>query len=122
MLKPLSNRILIKPIVVERFTESGLFLPGATTSFCMPHEGRVSDSGQRQKQQVCVGEVVAVGPGKKGAKGTRPVDAKPGDIVTFSDTCGRPVTHEGEDYLFIREDDIAAFLDKPASVEVVYRS
>lgn len=114
MIRPLSDRIVVKPIENSEFSKGGIYIDRAKTSF-------TQDS--RNVYQTTVGEVIAVGPGKYNRKGKRrPPEAEIGAIVAFSDSCGRRVEIEGEDYIFIREPSIAFFMDKPQDVEHVYES
>jgi len=114
MLKPLSDRILVKPFENSDTSNGGIFVGQATTTFT-PEPGKV--------KQTTVGEVLAVGVGKYDRKGNRrPPDVPIGSVVTFSDTCGRTVEHEGEELMFIREADVVGFMDKPTTVELVYDS
>lgn len=112
MIKPLHDRVLVKPIENPEYSKGGVFTGEATTTF-------VAD--QHKTRQTTVGEVLAVGPGKYNKKGNRrPPDAPIGSIVAFSDTCGQRVEVGGEDYMFIRESDIAFFMDEVAAVEHQY--
>jgi chaperonin GroES len=112
-IRPLSNRLLVKPIMGRTVTDTGLLIPLPKTTF-------TPDS--KPTEQTTVGAVVSIGPGKYDKRGNRrSPDARIGDIVTFSDTCGRPVEWEGEKYLFIREDDIVGMLPAPTDVEVLYQ-
>jgi len=113
MIRPMKDRILVKPIKNPETSEGGIFIGQATTTF-------VADKDKAE--QVTMGEIIAIGPGKRNKRGqVIPIDAKCGDVVTFSDTCGRQVELDGEQYLFIREGDIAGFIDGVNSVEVLYR-
>lgn len=112
MIRPLSDRIMVKPIENSEYSQGGIYTDRAKTTFMQGH---------KTAYQTTVGEVVAVGLGKYNKKGRRrPPDAPIGSIVVFSDSCGRRVTHNGEDYIFIRESSIAFFMDNPKTVEHVY--
>ena len=94
-LKPLGDRILVKPAPKEEKTSSGLF---------------ISSGAQEKPQQ---GEVIAVGAGKYNDKGERiALDIKPGDQVYYGKFGGNEVKIEGEDYLLLRADDIYAILEE----------
>ena len=113
MIRPLSDRIVVKPIENSEYSKGGIYIDRAKTSF---------SQSVGNTYQTTVGEVVAVGPGKYDKKGKRrPPDAKVGDVIAFSDSCSRRVEIDGEDYLFLRETSIAFFMEEPASVEHVYR-
>ena len=93
-LKPLGDRILVKPAPKEEKTSSGLYI----------------SSGAQEKPQK--GEVVAVGAGKLNDKGERlPIDVKVGDQVFYGKFGGTEVKVEGEDYLLLRADDIYAVVE-----------
>ena len=94
-LKPLGDRVLVKPAPTEEKTSSGLYI----------------SSGAQEKPQK--GEVVAVGAGKLNDKGERlPIDVKVGDQVFYGKFGGTEVKVEGEDYLLLRADDIYAVVEE----------
>ena len=87
-LKPLGDRVLIKPEAAEQKTAS---------------------NAQEKPQR---GEVVAVGEGKLNDNGERlPMDVKPGDKVIYGKFGGNEVKIDGEDYLLMRADDIYAIVE-----------
>ena len=88
-VKPLGDRLLIRPEEREATTASGLVLPDTAKE--KPQEGRV----------------VAVGNGKILDSGeVRPLDVKVGDKVLFGKYSGTEVKVGGEDLLVLREEDI----------------
>ncbi len=91
MIRPLQNRILIDPIYQDHF-RGDLWVPAEKTTFAY-------EAPNKPIEAVTRGRVVAK------AEKVRGVSV--GDVVQFSDSCGRPVEHEGKRYLFIREDDVA---------------
>ena len=92
-LKPLGDRVLVKPAPKEERTSSGLYI----------------SSGAQEKPQK--GEVVAVGAGKRDEKGERiPMDVQVGDQVYYGKFGGNEVKVDGEDYLLLRADDIYAII------------
>ena len=94
-LKPLGDRVHVKPAPKEEKTSSGLYI----------------SSGAQEKPQK--GEVVAVGAGKLNDKGERlPIDVKVGDQVFYGKFGGTEVKVEGEDYLLLRADDIYAVVEE----------
>lgn len=110
MIRPTSNRILIEPIEQQTLLDWGFELPKAKTTFARRGGNEI---------QVTMGKVLAVGPGKDDKRGRRrPPDVPIGELVTFSDSCGQEVEHEGKRYIFIREDDIVGFVDKPCDLHV----
>lgn len=93
MIKPLADRVLVKPTPAEEKTESGLYIP---------------DNAKEKPMQ---GEVVAVGPGKKDDNGKLvAMDVKVGDKVLYGKYSGTEVSVDGSDYLIVRESDIFAIL------------
>ena len=94
-LKPLGDRVLVKPAPKEEKTSSGLYI----------------SSGAQEKPQR--GKVVAVGEGKRDQDGNRiPVDVKAGDEVFYGKFGGNEVKVDGEDFLLLRADDIYALLEE----------
>lgn len=93
-LKPLGDRIVVKPIEKEEKTKSGIVLP---------------DTAKEKPQE---GEVVAVGPGKY-EKGERvPMEVKVGDRVIYSKYGGTEVKIEGEEYLILSQSEVLAIVGK----------
>lgn len=92
-LKPLADRVIVKVIEAEEKTKGGIVLP---------------DTAKERPQQ---GEVLAVGPGRRGEDGNLlPMTVKVGDRVLFSKYGGTEVKLGGEEYLILREDDILGIL------------
>ena len=93
-LRPLGDRVLVKPDKAEEKTASGLYI----------------SSGAQEKPQR--GTVVAVGAGKLDDDGDRiPMDVKIGDVVIYGKYGGNEVKVDGEDYLLMRADDIYAVVE-----------
>lgn len=91
VLKPLADRVVVKPVQVEERTKGGIVLP---------------DTAKDKPQE---GEVIAVGPGRVLENGTKlPLEVKVGDRVIYSKYSGSEVKIDGEEYLIIRESDILA--------------
>jgi chaperonin GroES len=92
-LKPLADRVVIKPSPAEEKTKGGIILPDTA------------------KEKPVVGEVVAVGPGKVTEDGKKIApEVKVGDKVLYGKYSGTEVTVEGEEYLIMREADIFAIV------------
>ena len=90
-IKPLGDRLLIKPIEREEMTSSGLVLPDTA------------------KEKPMEGEAVAAGPGARNDKGERAeLDVKVGDTVLFAKYAGTEFKSDGVDYLIIAERDVLA--------------
>ncbi|HHY39242.1 MAG TPA: co-chaperone GroES [Clostridia bacterium] len=91
MIKPLADRVVVKPRQTEEVTKGGIVLP---------------DTAKDKPQE---GEVVAVGPGRLLDNGTRVApEVKEKDIVVFSKYSGTEIKIDGEEYLILRESDILA--------------
>jgi chaperonin GroES len=88
-MKPINDRVVVKPAAAEEKTEGGIIIP---------------DTAKEKPQR---GEVVAVGPGKDGNAMT----VKEGDIVLYGKYAGQELNYKGQDYLIMREDDILVVLD-----------
>ena len=94
-LRPLGDRVLVKPEKAEQKTASGLYI----------------SSGAQEKPQR--GEVIAVGAGKLDDKCERiPVDVKVGDVVIYGKYGGNEVKIDGEEYLLMRDSDIYAVVEE----------
>ena len=94
-LKPLADRVVVKPLVKEEVTKGGLVIP---------------DTAKEKPQE---GEVVAVGPGKLGDDGKRiELEVKKGDRVIYAKYAGTEWKYDNEEYLILRESDILAKLSK----------
>ena len=92
-MKPLGDRILVKPIEMEEKTAGGLVVP---------------DSAQEKPQK---GEVIAVGRGKLTDEGEiEALEIKKGDKVLFGKYAGTEINHKGVDYVIMREDDVLAII------------
>ena len=94
-LKPLADRVIVKPIVKEEVTKGGIVLP---------------DTAKEKPQE---GEVVAVGPGKLGDDGKRiEMEIKKGDKVIYAKYAGTEWKEKDQEYLILREADILAKIGK----------
>lgn len=92
-IKPLADRVVVKPEVAEEKTKGGIILPDTA------------------KEKPVVGTVVAVGPGRKTDDGKiLPIEVKVGDKVLYGKYSGTEVTIEGEEYLIMRESDLFAIV------------
>jgi chaperonin GroES len=95
-LRPLNDKIIVKPLKAEEKTKSGIIIP---------------DSAKERPQEA---EVVAVGPGKVNeTTGARnPIDLKAGDKVLYSKYSGTEFKLDGEDVLMLDEGDVLAVIEK----------
>jgi len=94
VIKPLEDRIVVRPLEAEQTTASGLVIP---------------DTAKEKPQ-----EVLAVGPGRFDDAGTKrvPIDVKVGDVVLYSKYGGTEVKYAGEEYLVLSARDVLAIIDK----------
>ena len=94
VIKPLEDRIVVRPLEAEQTTASGLVIP---------------DTAKEKPQE---GEVLAVGPGRFDDAGTKrvPIDVKVGDVVLYSKYGGTEVTIDGEDLLILTSRDVLAIV------------
>lgn len=92
-LKPLADRVIVKPSEAEEKTKGGIILPDIA------------------KEKPIEGTVIAIGPGKTfdDGKVVKP-EVKVGDKVLYGKYSGTEVTVEGEEYLIMRESDIFAII------------
>jgi chaperonin GroES len=90
-VKPLGDRVFVKVNPSEEKTAGGILLP---------------DTAKEKPQ---VGEVAAVGPGKRNDNGSvTPVEVKVGDKVLYSKYAGTDIKLGGDDYVLLSEKDILA--------------
>ncbi|MDI6716846.1 MAG: co-chaperone GroES [Actinomycetota bacterium] len=95
-LKPLRDRVVIKPVEAEEVTKSGIVIP---------------DTARKERPQE--GEVVAVGGGRLDEKGKPiPMEIKVGDRVIFSKYGGSEIKIDDQEYLIMREEDVLAIITK----------
>lgn len=88
-VKPLEDRVLVKPIEAEARTESGLYLP------------------ESSKERPIQGQVVATGPGKLLDNGKRAtLSVKTGDRVVYGKYAGSEVEIKGDKHLILRETEL----------------
>ncbi len=87
-IKPLADRVIIKPQEAEEKTKSGIIIP---------------DSAKEKPQK---GTVVAVGPGTKDDK----MEVKVNDVVLYGKYSGTEITIDRNDYLIMKQSDILAIV------------
>ena len=94
-IKPLGDRLVVKPLEGEEKTPSGLILP------------------ETAKEKPQEGEVLAVGPGRYDDKGKRvALDVSVGDIVLFAKYAGSEIKMRDEKYLILKESDVLGIVEK----------
>jgi chaperonin GroES len=92
-LKPLADRVVVKPLEPKEVKKGGIIIPDTA------------------KEKPMEGEVIAVGPGKLSDNGTRlAMDVKKGDKVLYGKYSGTEVKIDDEEYLIMHADDIMAII------------
>ena len=92
-IRPVGDRVVVKPTVKEEITKSGIVIP---------------DTAKEKPQE---GEVIAVGSGKLLENGDRvPLEIKIGDRVLYAKYGGTEFKLDGDEYLVMRESDVLAIL------------
>ena len=89
-IKPLGDRVLVKPLRAEEVTKSGIVLP---------------DTAEKEKKEQ--GEVVAIGEGEKIKK----LNLKVGDKVLFGKYSGDEVEMDKVEYKFLKDEDILGVIE-----------
>ena len=87
-IKPLADRVLVKPAAAEEKTVGGIIIPDSA------------------KEKPLKGEIVAVGNGTKDEE----MVVKTGDSVLYGKYAGTEIELEGEQYLIMRQSDILAII------------
>jgi chaperonin GroES len=87
-IKPLADRVIVKPADAEETTAGGIIIP---------------DTAKEKPQR---GTIMAVGPGKK----DEPTTVKEGDTVLYGKYSGTEISIDGSEYLIMRESDIFAVI------------
>lgn len=93
-LKPLGDRLVIKPLEQEEQTSSGIYLP---------------ETAKEKPQQ---GEVIAAGPGARDDDGNRiAMDVAVGNIVLYAKYSGTNIKLGPTEYLILKESDVLALVE-----------
>jgi chaperonin GroES len=94
-IRPLDDRILVKPQEAEDKTKNGIYLPEAA------------------KEKPMMGKVIAVGPGKMNDDGVRtPMGVKKGDTVVYGKYSGTEIELDGEKHMIVRESELLGVVEK----------
>jgi chaperonin GroES len=94
-IKPLADRLVVKPLEEEEMTPSGIVLP------------------ETAKEKPQKGEVMEVGPGGRDDEGKRiEMDVSKGDKVLFAKYAGTEIKLNGDKLLILRESDILAIIEE----------
>ncbi len=93
-LKPLHDRVVVKPLEAEETTAGGIIIPDTA------------------KEKPMKGRVVAAGPGVRGEDGKlQPLDVKKGDQILYGKWSGTEVKLNGDDLLIMKESDIMGIIE-----------
>jgi chaperonin GroES len=93
-LRPLGDRVVVKPIAREEMTKSGIVLP---------------DTAKEKPQE---GEIIAAGPGRLTDDGERePMDVKVGDKVLYAKYAGTEFKVDDDELLIVSQKDILAVVE-----------
>jgi len=93
-LRPLGDRMVIKPTEQEEVTSSGIYLP---------------ETAKEKPQQ---GTVISIGPGARDEDGKRiAMDVKVGDLVMYAKYSGTTIKLSGTEYLILKESDVLAIVE-----------
>jgi chaperonin GroES len=93
-IKPLGDRVLVKPIEQDTETSSGILLP---------------ESAKEKPQE---GEILAVGAGKRDEDGERiPLDVEVGNRVLFAKYAGTEIKLDDGNMLIMKESDILGIVE-----------
>jgi chaperonin GroES len=92
-LRPLSDRVVVKPLPREEVTRSGIVLP---------------DTAKEKPQE---GEIIAAGPGRMDDGKRQPMDVKVGDKVLYAKYAGTEFKLDDDELLILSEKDILAVLE-----------
>ena len=94
-LRPLADRVLVKPIESKEVRKGGIIIP---------------DTAKEKPQE---GEVIATGKGKTTEDGkVLPMDVKKGDRILYGKYSGTEIKLDDEEYLILNQDDILAILNQ----------
>ena len=94
-VKPLQDRLVIKPVLEEQKTAGGIIVPDTAS-----------------KEKPVRGEVIAVGPGKYDKDGKRlTLDVKVGDEVMYGKYAGTEFKQDDQDFLIVDYNDVLAILE-----------
>jgi len=93
-IKPLGDRLLVKPLEEEEVTASGIVLP------------------ETAKEKPQKGEVLAIGPGSRDDEGKHiAMEVSVKDTVLFAKYAGTEIKVEADKLLILRESDILAIIE-----------
>jgi len=92
-IKPLADRVIVRPLAQESKTKSGIIIP---------------DTAKEKSHR---GEVIATGPGKYDDGKLNPMTVEKGQIVLYKEYAGDEFKLEGEEVIILKEEDIIAIVE-----------
>ena len=93
-LRPLADRLVVKPLEQGEVKQGGIIIP---------------DTAKEKPEK---GEVVAIGPGKLSDEGKRtPLEVKKGDKILFGKYAGQEIKVDGQELMILREEDVMAVIE-----------
>lgn len=92
-IKPLSDRVVVKPLSEETKTKSGIIIP---------------DTAKEKSHR---GEIIAAGVGKYDDGKLNPMTVKVGDVVLYKEYSGDEFKLDGEEVIILKEEDIIAIIE-----------
>ena len=93
-LRPLHDRVIVKRLEEERISAGGIVIPDSAT------------------EKPTRGKVIAAGAGRILEDGkVRPMSVNEGDVVLFGKYAGQEIKIDGEELVFLKEDDIVAVIE-----------
>ena len=94
-VRPLEDRVLVKPTEAETKTKSGIYLPESAA------------------EKPMTGKVIAVGPGKLSDEGKRTaLSVKKGDTVIYGKYAGTEVDINGVEHMIVKESELLGVIEK----------
>jgi chaperonin GroES len=93
ILRPMADRVVVRPLKREEKTAGGLYLP------------------ENAKEKPQEAEVIAVGPGRYEEGKRLPMDVSVGQKIVYSKYSGTEIKLDGEEVLILRESDILAIVE-----------
>ena len=97
-LRPLGDRVVIRPTPREEMTKTGIVLP---------------DTAKEKPQE---GEIVAVGPGRFDDGKREPMDVQQGQKVLYAKYAGTEFKVDGEEFLIVSQKDILAVVEGDSTI------
>jgi chaperonin GroES len=89
-IKPIGNRILVKPVAGEEVTKSGIVLP---------------DTAEKEKKEQ--GQIIALGEGE----GLKKLNLKVGDKILFGKYSGEEIEINKVEYKFLKHEDVLGIVE-----------